>query len=147
MPQRIQRKRVKGWRMPEGAVYVGRSTKWGNPFGPGTSSNLVRIPAVHYPDRPWEYEGRISAPGFLHPYWKPDRTIVHCTSYAMTREQAVVCFEAYTRGGGWPLDWKTRFDIEAAREELRGKDLVCWCSPNQPCHADVLLRIANEEAV
>ena len=32
MPERIQRKRTKGWRMPEGAVYVGRGTKWGNPF-------------------------------------------------------------------------------------------------------------------
>lgn len=35
MPQRIQRKRVKGWRMPEGAVYVGRPTEWGNPWRPG----------------------------------------------------------------------------------------------------------------
>lgn len=32
MPQRIQRKRTKGWRMPEGAVYVGRPSKFGNPF-------------------------------------------------------------------------------------------------------------------
>lgn len=32
MPKRIQRKRTKGWRMPEGAVYVGRPTKWGNPY-------------------------------------------------------------------------------------------------------------------
>lgn len=32
MPKRIQRKRSKGWRMPAGAVYVGRGTKWGNPF-------------------------------------------------------------------------------------------------------------------
>lgn len=31
-PKRIQRKRTKGWRMPEGAVYVGRGSKWGNPF-------------------------------------------------------------------------------------------------------------------
>lgn len=31
-PIRIQRKRTKGWRMPEGAVYVGRPTRWGNPF-------------------------------------------------------------------------------------------------------------------
>jgi hypothetical protein len=31
-PKRIQRKRTKGWRMPEGAVYVGRPTRWGNPF-------------------------------------------------------------------------------------------------------------------
>lgn len=33
MPKRIQRKRTRGWRMPEGVVYVGRPTKWGNPFG------------------------------------------------------------------------------------------------------------------
>lgn len=33
-PKRIQRKRTKGWRMPEGAVYVGRPTKWGNPWTP-----------------------------------------------------------------------------------------------------------------
>jgi hypothetical protein len=29
---RIQRRRSKGWRMPAGAIYVGRPTKWGNPF-------------------------------------------------------------------------------------------------------------------
>lgn len=34
-PQRIQRKRTKGWRMPEGAVYVGRGTEWGNPWRVG----------------------------------------------------------------------------------------------------------------
>lgn len=28
--------------------------------------------------------------------------------------------------------------------ELRGKDLACWCPLDQPCHADVLLRLANE---
>jgi len=32
MPKRIQRKRTKGWRMPENTVYVGRPTQWGNPF-------------------------------------------------------------------------------------------------------------------
>jgi hypothetical protein len=31
-PQRIQRKRTKGWKMPPNTVYVGRPTKWGNPF-------------------------------------------------------------------------------------------------------------------
>ena len=31
-PKRIQRRRTKGWRMGEGTVYVGRTTKWGNPF-------------------------------------------------------------------------------------------------------------------
>lgn len=34
--------------------------------------------------------------------------------------------------------------IQAARTKLRGRDLVCWCAP-LPCHADVLLRIANSD--
>ena len=29
--------------------------------------------------------------------------------------------------------------------ELRGKDLACWCSLDQPCHADVLLELANKD--
>lgn len=32
MPQRIQRKRTKGWQMPSGAIYVGRPSQWGNDF-------------------------------------------------------------------------------------------------------------------
>jgi hypothetical protein len=31
-PTRVQRKRIKGWKMPENTVYVGRPTKFGNPF-------------------------------------------------------------------------------------------------------------------
>jgi hypothetical protein len=27
---------------------------------------------------------------------------------------------------------------------LRGKNLACWCKLDQPCHADILLRIANQ---
>jgi hypothetical protein len=33
----------------------------------------------------------------------------------------------------------------AAETELRGKNLACWCPLDQPCHADVLLAIANAE--
>lgn len=32
---------------------------------------------------------------------------------------------------------------EKARAELRGKNLACWCPLDKPCHADVLLEIAN----
>ena len=32
MPNEIQRRRVKGWRLPPGAIVVSRPTKWGNPF-------------------------------------------------------------------------------------------------------------------
>ena len=39
MPCRIQRKRSKGWRMPAGAIYIGRPSKWGNPYWPGQSTD------------------------------------------------------------------------------------------------------------
>jgi len=33
-------------------------------------------------------------------------------------------------------------DLLAQLDRLRGRHLVCWCAP-QPCHGDVLLRLAN----
>jgi len=40
-PQRIQRSRAKGWKMPPNTVYVGRPTMWGNRWQIGTHSNLL----------------------------------------------------------------------------------------------------------
>ena len=34
--------------------------------------------------------------------------------------------------------------IAAMKTDLKGKNLACWCTPKR-CHADTLLRIANEE--
>ncbi|HET9484830.1 MAG TPA: DUF4326 domain-containing protein [Xanthomonadales bacterium] len=31
----------------------------------------------------------------------------------------------------------------AARDQLRGRDLACWCPLDAPCHADALLELAN----
>jgi hypothetical protein len=31
-PKRIQRRRTKGWKLPPNTIYVGRPTKWVNPF-------------------------------------------------------------------------------------------------------------------
>lgn len=36
--------------------------------------------------------------------------------------------------------------ISAARKNLRGKNLACYCAIEQPCHADVLLEIANSDS-
>ena len=36
------------------------------------------------------------------------------------------------------------FDPVTLRRELAGHDLACWCSLDQPCHADVLLEVANQ---
>ncbi len=43
MPKRIQRKRIKGWRMPENTVSVCRPGKWGNPFPVGKEGVLGRV--------------------------------------------------------------------------------------------------------
>jgi hypothetical protein len=39
------------------------------------------------------------------------------------------------------------FNLRSASEliaPLRGRNLACWCSLGEPCHADVLLKLANE---
>jgi len=97
-PVRIQRKRTKGWRMPEGAVYVGRPTMWGNRWTIGTWSNDL---------------GR----------------------KVETIDEAI---DLYRR-----LMWPDPHHKAWARENLRGHDLVCWCALDRPCHAAVLLEIAN----
>lgn len=96
IPIRIQRHRTKGWRMPEGAIYVGRPTKWGNPYQ-------------------------------QHDVCSPDQVVAMFTWYAKRRAE---------REPNW-LD------------PLRGHDLACWCplvddqGNPVPCHADVLLGLAN----
>lgn len=42
--------------------------------------------------------------------------------------------------GKIPASMTTLADVQ---KELRGKNLACWCPLDQPCHADVLLAIAN----
>ncbi|MGW5529434.1 DUF4326 domain-containing protein [Streptomyces xanthochromogenes] len=135
-PVRIQRRRVKGWRKPEGAVYVGRGSKWGNPC------TQIRMPALDGSE--WEREGRIGkTSGQHHGFVHPDGTITSHLVKDATREQATAMYR----------QWLTlRTDLAlAARAELAGRDLMCWCpipEPGQPdhCHAAVLLRLANTEA-
>jgi hypothetical protein len=164
MPQRIQRRRVKGWRMPEGAVYVGRGSKWGNPFAYRTPYGLVRF----QPSKPetYEYEGRVSADGMRHDYFHPDGTVTEYRVRYATREEIVELYRrtilepdrgmlgAYPSNRGHLATFWTgkRFESEhhtvtehMIRAELEGKTLACWCPLDQPCHADVLLSIANSE--
>lgn len=41
--------------------------------------------------------------------------------------------------------WNPTFNLENIKRKLKGKNLACWCPLDQPCHADVLLRIANND--
>lgn len=54
-------------------------------------------------------------------------------------------YVALTTKAGIELQTKTRAIVAACLDELRGKNLACWCRRDKPCHADVLLEIANRE--
>lgn len=56
------------------------------------------------------------------------------------REHAVIGFRAALIEGRL-----TRITIDDVRRELAGKNLMCFCALDEPCHADVLLEIANGE--
>ena len=103
-PVRIQRKRTKGWKMPENTVYVGRPSYWGNPYSEGKSAS--------------------------------ERTTAE--NVQLFREAPRV--ENYDDDFTYDSYWRE------AQAELRGKNLACWCRLDQPCHADVLLEIANTPA-
>jgi len=105
--------------MPDGAVYVGRPTKWGNPF----------IVGAHYRRGPHKAFGSLAA---LMVYTQATDGYQDATYTTIAnRAEAVDWFR-------WWLQQVTR-DITG----LRGKDLACWCPLDQPCHADVLLELAN----
>lgn len=56
----------------------------------------------------------------------------------LTREQAV---ESFRNSEKWQMtDPDYRQQLRGA---LAGRDLACWCPLDQPCHADVLLELAN----
>jgi hypothetical protein len=62
--KRIQRKRSKGWKMPPNTVYVGRPTKWGNPYKIGVDGNREEVIAKY---REWLKRKLEEDPTFLDP--------------------------------------------------------------------------------
>jgi hypothetical protein len=44
------------------------------------------------------------------------------------------------------MDYEDRLTCDPVKvgrlHEIRGRDVICWCSP-KPCHGDVLLELAN----
>jgi hypothetical protein len=53
---------------------------------------------------------------------------------------AADCVAAYRRA---LLAGDLAITVDDVRHELAGRDLACWCRPGSPCHADVLLELAN----
>ena len=65
-----------------------------------------------------------------------------------TRPGAVSAFDDWLHGNPWACGSDTyefrRLAILNRIHLLRGKNLACWCPLDKPCHADVLLRMANQ---
>lgn len=124
-PVRVQLSRKKGWKMPENTVKVSRPGRWGNPF-------------------PVDHEG----------------SAMHCLSLGLDGEDrtdrataAVDLFRTWICGGKvneLVATFLPRFGkapiVRHIQRDLRGKNLACWCQLDQPCHADVLLEMANAPA-
>lgn len=115
-PQRMQRKRTRGWRMPKNTIYVGRPSKWGNCFE-------------------WRDE--------LYDYCECGATIIGALPVLEARRIAVEKYKMFLKRR-WRFVGREAPTFEEIKKELRGKNLCCWCPMDQPCHADVLLEIANE---
>lgn len=118
--------------MPKNTVYVGRGSVYGNPFVVGTYIHVggftidARLAVNYYR---MFLDGRFDVfdrrnhdeAGFLSP---------------------LCCLTEDPKN---PLTFRDGTEIlEKARRELRGKNLACWCALDQPCHADVLLELAND---
>lgn len=107
--------------MPEGAIYVGRPSKWGNPID--LSDVAAQLPSLDDRGvatlvvRDFEVLARRGQLSF--PNWR------------------------YLGGKRGPVAW-TYPSVAEIRAELRGHDLACWCPLDEPCHADVLLQLAND---
>jgi hypothetical protein len=115
-PERIRPSRAKGWRKPEGAVVVARPSKWGNPWRVGDALGTDL-------DSPYA--------GAAAPLDAALAVALYRAALTADRE----AFPSVLVGLGVTID-----DVRA---ELAGHDLACWCPLDQPCHADVLLEVAN----
>ena len=108
--------------MPPNTVYVGRPTIWGSPF---KASQAIEA-------------GYLVGGGYETPY--------EVGSFLK------MCFRDWLTDAGLRgrRDWwqgpesdRRKAAIWRHLDELRGKDLACWCPLDVPCHADVLLEWAN----
>jgi len=123
MPKRIQRKRTKGWKMPENAVYVGRPTKWENPIILNGDCIYININHRRKYCKPGAFYTVGDIDDVLHLY----RLLMNHTNF-------------------WNKDLQYWSDRMAKLDlaELKGKDLACWCKLGDKCHADILMEIVNK---
>ncbi|GAB4023325.1 DUF4326 domain-containing protein [Spirosoma migulaei] len=124
-PIRVQRKRTKGFKLPAGTVCVTRPGKWSNPFTVEEETVAITQKAKEagfVPVRPIEKQARNEVVTKFH-----DMIADPYSHHVMPeiRERFIYMREHL--------------------EDLTGKNLACFCSLDQRCHADILLKLANPE--
>ena len=123
MAKRIQRKRTKDYSQPMATIYVGRPTKWGNP--------LKLVGDCIYIDAGYR------------------RKMLDKWAYLTVGdiEDVVYYYELLIKGTQFTYPdlqyWSDHF-AKLDVKELKGASLSCWCPLDKPCHADVLLKYANQ---
>jgi hypothetical protein len=136
--------------MPEGAIYVGRPSLWGNPWpidgemqpwlalalgfrGDAAGRRASAVRAFRWwiaePGQPFPVKGATPGPGDLE---YSDGSTRHLSDLP-----AAMGVMMLSRGG--TISVPKPPDLAA----LRGHDLACFCPIGQPCHADILLELAN----
>lgn len=94
---------------------------------------------------------KVTRPGpFGNPFSREDALESGYATDATWQTLVVECFRDWLgpsqSGRDWwqgPTSEKRRKAIIDGLPALRGKNLACWCKPGDPCHADVLLELAN----
>lgn len=129
-PQRITLSRAKGWRKPEGTIIVSRPSIWGNPWGFGDPATLSALGGVYNVAAMTQDEAVETYRSWLQGR-KPSYKLPDCLN-----EAGVYLVKDHLHA--------RRQLIHANLHTLRGHDLACWCKQGTPCHADVLLEIANQ---
>ena len=107
--------------MPENTVYVGRPTKWGNPFK--LRGDQIYINAAYRRKilSPWVWYGVGDIDDVVHLF---KMMVIHnCVNADMQH-------------------WHEHFK-KLNLDELKGKDLACFCPLNKPCHADFLIELVE----
>lgn len=127
--KRVQLRRTKGWRKPEGAIVVARPSKWGNPY------RVEHMYGDHWVVRDGcvcnRFNSRAEAAQYAVDLFRTD---LH----------NALAHPEWSSSPATPRYWPAPFDtIARDRYHLAGHDLACWCPLDQPCHADVLLEVAR----
>jgi len=128
MPERIQQRRTRGWRKPANTVSVARPSRYGNPFRVGERAVIN------------------DATGTVVDNSKRQEVTVRDRAHAVSLYRDAIEGRTWVSAPCYPFIPR-RHEIE----HLRGKNLMCFCPLEDaegnrvPCHADVLLELANQE--